>query len=67
VQIDGAVYKASMRVGRVCAIKVMNPGPGRPPPQIVDRFWAEAGPVANTVVTRYIVTFSMFGVDRGYH
>jgi serine/threonine-protein kinase len=63
----GRVYRAEHAgLGRMCAIKVMNPGLVARQPQIVDRFWAEARAVAHLVHPN-IVTVHNLGSDRGYH
>jgi eukaryotic-like serine/threonine-protein kinase len=63
----GRVYRAEHAgLGRLCALKVMNPGLVRRYPQVVERFWAEARAVAG-LVHPHIVTVHNLGTDRGYH
>lgn len=63
----GRVYRGEhLGLGRLCAIKVMNPGLLARTPQIRERFWEEARSIA-AVSHPNIVTVHNLGSDRGYH
>jgi len=61
------VYKARhVGLGRVCALKILDPSVNANQAATREQFWAEARAAAN-LVHPHVVTIHNLGTDRGYH
>ncbi len=63
----GRVYKSfHAGLGRICAVKVLNPALVQKQPRVVDWFQGEARAIAG-LIHPHIVTIHNLGWERGYH